>query len=135
MALEVGAVLEGKVVNITNFGAFVDMDGKTGLVHISEVAQNYIKDINEVLKAGDKVKVKVLSVSPEGKVSLSIKQAMPAKVKSSRPAEVDWSRSKPSQQTSGSFEDMMKIFQKDSEEKISEYKRRSEGNGNKKRRS
>lgn len=142
MALEVGAILDGIVVNITNFGAFIDMDGKTGLVHISEVAENYVKDINEVLKSGDKVKVKVLSVDPNGKISLSIKQAQERKEqkprefkqKSFRPREDNFTNKK--KDAPLSFEDMMKSFQKDSEEKLSEYKRRQEGtNGNKKRRS
>ena len=60
MTLEAGNILEGKVINITNFGAFVEVGGKTGLVHISEVADSYVKDIREHLKEQDVVKVKVL---------------------------------------------------------------------------
>ncbi|MFP3489470.1 S1 RNA-binding domain-containing protein, partial [Staphylococcus sp. SIMBA_130] len=56
MAIEVGSKLQGKVTGITNFGAFVELpDGKTGLVHISEVADNYVKDINDFLTVGDQV--------------------------------------------------------------------------------
>ena len=63
MALEVGAIVEGVVTGITNFGAFVSLpDGKTGLVHISEIADAYVKDINDYVKKNDTVKVKVLSV-------------------------------------------------------------------------
>ncbi len=146
MALEVGAILEGTVVNITNFGAFVDIDGKTGLVHISEVADNYVKDIKDFLKAGEKVKVKVVSIDPNGKVSLSIKQAQaPSQTptqhevkKVFKPRE-DWGadrhdrRAKPMEKGPQTFEDMINRFQKDSEEKMAEYKRRQDG-GNIKRR-
>lgn len=144
MALEIGAILGGTVVNITNFGAFVDIDGKTGLVHISEVADNYVKDIKDFLKPGDKVKVKVVSIDPNGKVSLSIKQAnagtQPEAKKSSRPRE-EWQerndrfdrKAKPLEKGPQTFEDMMSRFQKDSEEKMAEFKKRQEG-GNVKRR-
>lgn len=76
MTLNAGSILEGTVVNITNFGAFVEIEGKTGLVHISEVSDSYVKDIREYLKEQDKVKVKVISIDDKGKISLSIKQAM-----------------------------------------------------------
>ncbi|HHZ05620.1 MAG TPA: S1 RNA-binding domain-containing protein [Clostridiales bacterium] len=77
MQLEVGSVLEGKVTGITNFGAFVDLsDGVTGMVHISEVAPTYVNQIRDHLKEGQVVKVKVLSVGDDGKISLSIKKAM-----------------------------------------------------------
>ncbi len=77
MQLEVGSILEGKVTGITNFGAFVDLaDNVTGMVHISEVAPNFVSQIKDHLKVGQEVKVKVLSVGDDGKVSLSIKKAM-----------------------------------------------------------
>ncbi|MHA8137865.1 S1 domain-containing RNA-binding protein [Lactobacillaceae bacterium Scapto_B20] len=76
MAIEVGAKVPGKVSGITNFGAFVDLgDHKTGLVHISEVSDGFIKDIHDVLKVGDQVNVKVLKVGDDGKIALSMKQA------------------------------------------------------------
>ncbi|MEY8662967.1 S1 domain-containing RNA-binding protein [Ligilactobacillus faecis] len=76
MSIEVGEKVNGKVSGITNFGAFVDLgDKKTGLVHISEVSNNYVKDIHDVLTVGDEVKVKVLSVENDGKISLSIRKA------------------------------------------------------------
>jgi S1 RNA binding domain protein len=77
MAIEVGAKLEGKVTGITNFGAFVDLSGGvTGLVHISEIADNYVKDVKDHLKIEDIVKVKVINVDKDGKIGLSIKQAI-----------------------------------------------------------
>ncbi len=76
MSIEVGSKLQGKVTGITNFGAFVELpEGKTGLVHISEVADNYVKDINEHLTVGDEVTVKVINVGDDGKIGLSIKKA------------------------------------------------------------
>jgi len=75
MSIEVGSKLQGKVTGITHFGAFVELsEGKTGLVHISEVADSFVKDINDHLKVGDEVKVKVLNINEEeGKISLSIR--------------------------------------------------------------
>ena len=76
MPLEVGSLLEGTVSGITNFGAFVQLPGgETGLVHISEISDVYVKDVKDFLKQNDKVKVKVISVDPQGKIALSIKQA------------------------------------------------------------
>lgn len=75
--LEVGLILEGKVTGITKFGAFVALPGgKSGLVHISEVANAYVSDINEHLSNGQEVKVKVIAISPDGKINLSIKKAV-----------------------------------------------------------
>src|SRR2546429_1156664 len=72
-----GTVVEGTVVGITNFGAFVQIEGAgTGLVHISEIANEYVRDVNNHVKMNDKVKVKVLNVdSTNGKMDLSLKQA------------------------------------------------------------
>ena len=89
MTLMAGNILEGTVVNITNFGAFVEIEGKTGLVHISEVADSFVKDIRQHLNEQDKVKVKVISIDDNGKISLSIKQAN-VKKKSVKPAEIEW---------------------------------------------
>ena len=78
MPVNVGDIVEGKVTDIMNYGAFVKFsDGKNGLVHISEVSRDYVQDINEVLKSGDIVKVKVLSIDEKGKIALSIKKALP----------------------------------------------------------
>jgi S1 RNA binding domain protein len=86
MSIEVGAKLEGKVTGITHFGAFVDLSGGvTGLVHISEIADNYVKDVNDHLKIEDVVTVKVINVDKDGKIGLSIRQAVDKPV-SERPA-------------------------------------------------
>ena len=69
MAVEIGAILEGKVTGITNFGAFVELpDKSTGMVHISEVSSTFIKDIHEKVSEGDIVKVKVIDINEKGKI-------------------------------------------------------------------
>lgn len=79
MALEVGNIVEGTITGIAKFGAFVELpDKKVGLVHISEVANEYVSDVNDYLKVKDKVKVKVITIDDRGKIALSIKQAQPA---------------------------------------------------------
>lgn len=86
MSLEVGAIVEGEVTGITNFGAFVQLpEGKVGLIHISEVSNVYVKDVHDFLKEHDKVKVKVLSVDDRGKIGLSIKQLTPPPAPQPRP--------------------------------------------------
>lgn len=128
MTLQTGSILEGTVVNITNFGAFVEVDGKTGLVHISEVSDTFVKNIRDYLKEKDKVKVKVISVDDNGKISLSIKQASPPR-KSVRPAEIDWSQEKGKGHTVASFEDRLSKFLKESEEKVQELKKHQDSKG------
>ncbi len=82
MQVEIGEILEGKVTGITKFGAFVELEeGKTGMVHISEVSNSYVEDINQFLKEGDVVKVKVINITEEGKISLSIKKTQPKPVR------------------------------------------------------
>ena len=79
MQLEVGTILEGKVTGITKFGAFVELpEGKTGMVHISEVAPTFVKEIRDYVTENQMVKVKVLSISDDGKVSLSMKKSCSA---------------------------------------------------------
>ena len=122
MQLEVGKTVNGKVTGITNFGAFVQMEGgKTGLVHISEVALSFVKDIKEFLKEGDEVKVKILSVDDNGKVSLSIKKALEEEQKKQAkvPAQVSFGGSSADM----SFEEKLKQFMQDSEENMSAIKR------------
>ena len=76
MQLEVGMIVEGKVTGITKFGAFVSLpDGKSGLVHISEIANTYVSDVHDHVTDGQTVKVKVLAIAPDGKINLSIKKA------------------------------------------------------------
>ena len=133
MSIEVGSKLQGKVTGITKFGAFVELpEGSTGLFHISEVADNYVKDINDHLKVGDQVEVKVINVEKDGKIGLSIKKAKdrPEGQKphshshSQRPRQGranDRNAPKPE-----NFETKMAKFLKDSEDRLSSLKRNTE---------
>ncbi len=86
MQFEVGTVLEGKVTGILKFGAFVDLgSGKSGMVHISEVANTYVNDIREHVTEGQTVKVKIIGISEDGKISLSMKKALPREERPQRP--------------------------------------------------
>ena len=130
MALEVGQIVEGKVSGITGFGAFVDLPGgKTGLVNISEVARNYVKDINDHLSLNQEVKVKVLSIENDGKISLSIKKAHDESERrrpepfSGKPAEIDWNASGHQDM---SFEDMMASFKQSSDARMLDIKKNVE---------
>lgn len=117
MTVAIGSVIEGVVTGITNFGAFIELPDKTtGLVHISEVADAYVKDVKDYLKELDRVKVKVINIDDKGKIGLSIKQANPTFRNQSR------DRRPPSV----SFEDKMTKFLKDSEERQLEFKRATE---------
>ncbi len=124
MEVEIGKIIEGKVTGITNFGAFVQLSvGKTGLVHISEVALAYVKDINEHLKVNDVVKVKVISIDDKGKVSLSIKKALEDEQRKAarKPANVEFGQK--GAPTELSFEDKMKQFMQNSDEKMTDLRR------------
>ena len=86
MAIEVGNVLEGRVTGVKPFGAFVALpEGRTGMVHISEVSNEYVQDIAAVLHGGDTVKVQVIHVAPDGKIALSIKRLLPPAPRAPRP--------------------------------------------------
>jgi S1 RNA binding domain protein len=146
--VEVGAKLEGKVTGITNFGAFIELQGGiTGLVHISEIADSYVKDVKDHLKVEDIVTVKVLHVDAGGKIGLSIKKAVDKPVTAERTtshAQREFSRDgnrergnfnkgsndrRPSLTSNNrlSFEDKMSRFLKDSEERMTSLKKNTEG--------
>lgn len=124
MALEVGAIVEGEVSGITNFGAFVQLpEGKVGLIHISEVSNVYVKDVHDFLKEKDKVTVKILSIDEKGKIGLSIKQLMPPpaprKPIERRPVT-------PKVAPTITFEDKISRFLKDSDDRLLDLKRNTE---------
>ena len=139
MQFESGMILEGKVTGIAAFGAFVELpNGKTGLVHISEVSTEYVNDVKDHLKEGDAVKVKVLGTE-NGKISLSIKQVMLENSEKKREKKKD-ARRKPRANNGGSrrppeefsfnnnssdmsFDDMLQKFKQDSDEKFQDLKR------------
>ena len=123
MSIEVGNKLKGKVTGIKKFGAFVELpEGKSGLVHISEVADNYVENVEDHLSVGDEVEVKVLSIADDGKISLSIKKA---KDRPRKPRHSKANHGKPVQKTED-FEKKLSNFLKDSEDKLTSIKRQTE---------
>ncbi len=119
MSFQVGQVVEGKVVKITNFGAFVELDdGTQGLIHISQISRNYVKNVSDYLRVGEVVKAKVREVKGNGKVDLSIK-------------ELENERSRPTTRvrkgSNPDFEQMLRSYLRASEENQSDLKRRRDG--------
>lgn len=142
MQLEIGKIYEGKVKGIAQYGAFVEIAGtsSTGMVHISEIANTFVKDVKDYLKENQEVKVKVLAINDDGKISLSIKKAMDNQEQTSdkkprrrlersdkgeRRANVWEPKKKPPVEELG-FEDMLNRFKQSSEEKICALKRSTE---------
>lgn len=126
MQLTVGSIVEGKIAKITNYGAFVDIEGGgTGMVHISEIANGYVKDINDHVKLDDIVSVKVIGINEQNKVSLSIKELQEKPVAAPRQSMPPRSFNKSSApvSTGDPFEDMMNKFKKSSDDKLSDLKR------------
>lgn len=150
MALEVGSIVEGTVSGIAKFGAFVELpENKVGLVHISEVANEYVSDVAQYLKVKDTVKVKVISIDAKGKIALSVKQAQPkteekkearfqkkegfegrtplheaARMTERRPFAGGYRSQR--HEAPASFEDKLNRFLKDSDERLLDLKRNVE---------
>ena len=151
MAIEVGNVFEGRVTGVKPFGAFVALpEGRVGMVHISEVSNEFVQDIAAVLHDGDTVKVQVINVAPDGKIALSIKRLLPPPPRQPRegrgprpgaPREGGhggprgagrpprqprdaaprvWQPKAPARSDNLSFEDMMSRFKSQSEEKMAD---------------
>ena len=118
MCIEVGNVMEGVVTGLTKFGAFVQLPGnKTGMIHISEISKEFVQDINQVLKMGDVVKVRVIHVE-ENKIGLSIRKAETPSLRKPEPPV-------PAKESSGDFEELLARFMKASEAHQSEVRRNS----------
>ena len=145
MELAVGQVLEGTVTGITKFGAFVSLEGgRSGLVHISEVANTFVNDVHDHVQIGQKVKVKVLSLGEAGKINLSIKRAVEAPRQNQpprRPNPNSYQRApRPAQQSAPApvqgqvaaptgnqdFEDRLKRFMQESDSRIADNRMYSE---------
>lgn len=100
--LNVGDIVEAKVTKITDFGAFVKINGRNrGLIHISQVSNDFVKDINKYLKVGDEVKARIIKLGPGNKIDLTLK-----KPKSDRPQKKD----KSSGFKSSDFEEKLNKF-------------------------
>ncbi len=133
MQLEVGKIYEGKVTGITKFGAFVELEpGTTGMVHISEVANTFVNEIKDHLTEGQTVKVKVLAVNDDGKISLSIKKAVdnppPRREFNNKRPYNNNGGNKPQQEKApqtpeAAFEDMLNKFKQNSEERMCDIKK------------
>ena len=141
MAIEVGNIFEGRVTGVKPFGAFVALpEGRVGMVHISEVSNEYVQDIAAVLHDGDTVKVQVINVAPDGKIALSIKRLLPPAPRAPREGRRNgqggrpqggrgpardaaprvWQPKAPAKSDNLSFEDMMSRFKSQSEEKMAD---------------
>ena len=134
MELTVGAILEGKVKTITNFGAFIALpENKTGLVHISEVANAYVSDIRTFLTEGQDVKVTVISLD-NGKINLSIKRLQPKQPREAAPRREQNFENRPAPRQAAPtpppapktedqlFEEKLKAFMQESDSKIASCK-------------
>ena len=136
MQLEIGKVYDGKVKGIAQYGAFVEIEGAgTGMVHISEIANTFVKDVKDYLKENHEVKVKVLSISDDGKIGLSIKKAAENQNEQQQPRAPKprperkpnvWEPKKKPPMSELGFEEMLTRFKQNSEEKICALKRNTE---------
>ena len=143
MQLTVGEIIEGKITAVKDYGVFVDIgNGKTGMVHISEIAQTYVSQIRDFVKEGDEVKVKVIGIGDDGKINLSIKKAQEPKESAEKPERRERERKQytpkappaapdgsyvwtAKKNEASSFEDMMSKFKQTSDEKFSDLKRKN----------
>ena len=153
MQPQIGAVLEGKVTKVAAFGAFVALDGGgSGMVHISELSEGFVKDINTAVHIGDTLRVKIISVDERGRVGLSVRQALTDEERAAAreaaeaekrarrqartpavpisPSEIPGEYTpyvrNPKPSTGDAFEDMMSRFKTASDEKISDLRRFNE---------
>lgn len=139
MQLNVGDLVEGKITGIKDYGLFVDVgEGKSGMVHISEVANTFVNDIRQFVNEGDTVKLKVINITDDGKISLSIKRAQEQQKPQRRQSQEHRERrsfqsAKPDgsfvwtakKNEPASFEEMMNQFKLSSDEKFSDLKRKN----------
>ena len=148
MQLQVGMVTEGKVTGITKFGAFVALpEGKSGLVHISEIANTFVNDVHDYVQDGQTVKVKVIGISPDGKINLSIKKAeeqprperRPPRPQSQQQARQPYGSRQPMPRANGptgdaSFEDKLEQFMQESDSRMADNKMYSDHRTSRRRR-
>jgi S1 RNA binding domain protein len=110
--LEIGAVVDGTVQRITPYGAFVQIDdGPIGLVHVSQIDRNYVRDVKDHLRENDRVQAKVVSIKDDGKIDLSIKALQD-------PPDRPMRRSKDPE-----FEQKLRKFMRQSEERQVDFRR------------
>lgn len=147
MDLAVGAIVEGKVTGITKFGAFVALpEGKSGMVHISEVAATFVNDIKDFLQEGQQVRVKIINIDQAGRINLSIKKAQPQEPRPERSGaprqprfqrqgQAPHGRTQQKDPANMSFEDKLKAFMSDSESRQADVRHATDRkNGSRRRR-
>jgi S1 RNA binding domain protein len=156
MDLTTGDVVQGRIAEVRDFGAFVWLgSGQKGLIHISEISDEFVKDIREKVKPNQKVKIKILSIKEDGRIELSLKQAagldytrpprveerdelpMPApEVFASEPPQFDFNLEEELRKANYDFDQMLKVFKRMSEENLVDLKRNLEAKraGGKKKR-
>lgn len=148
MDLAVGAIFEGKVTGITKFGAFVALpEGKSGMVHISEVANSFVSDIKDFLIEGQMVKVKVINIDQAGRINLSIKKAQQPGEDGGASARPQAQQRRPAPRPRGgaprqaprdpatmTFEDKLKMFMADSESRMADIKHNNDRKSGSRRR-
>ena len=147
MQVEIGKIYEGTVKNITKYGAFVELqmpeeEKVMGMVHISEISRSYVNEIRDFVTEGQSVRVKVIGTNPQGKISLSMKQAEENKEHGGRRSDSDhaprskpnvWEPKKRQDPSEMSFEDMLSRFKQTSEERMCDIKRGTERKNRSKR--
>lgn len=140
MALEVGNKVEGKITGLAKFGAFIDLgNNKTGLVHISEVSDKFVEDINEELSVGQIVTVEILSIGDDGKIALSMRdkakeaaekeqarKAEPVKPRATQRSNQQSNHFGNKRNDSRNFDSLMDDFLKDSETRLSSIRKNTE---------
>lgn len=120
MEFEVGSIVDGKVTKLAAFGAFVELaDGKSGMIHISEVSSSFVRDLHDYLTEGQTVRAKVIKIDEKGRIALSMKQVPDDSTSKAPPVEY----TKPERSTD--FEDMMNRFKAASDDKLCDQKRRA----------
>lgn len=130
MSVRLNQILSGTVTGIGKYEAFVKLDtGEDGTVHISEISEDYVVKIEDVLQKGDKVKVKVIDINPEGKIFLSIKRVLDLE----KSRDLSWENERHIQEDL-SFEDKLSRFMKRSNENIQQIRtRENKRSGNNKK--
>lgn len=133
MAVEVGSIIEGKVTAIKPFGMFVAVtEHEQGLVHISQVANGFVKDIHDHFSVGDTVKVKVLSIDDAGKISLSVRAALPSSEQQGKEGRWGSGRGEKGylrRDSNASFEEKLKKWLKHSEENLATINKKQNKRG------
>ena len=142
MEHEVGSLVEGRVVDVVKFGAFVKIrGGKTGLVHISQISDKFVREVSDYITVGSEVIAKIISVDEKGRVQLSIKDVTPDELERFNKSQEDKIEKVPGQRDypapppgreyerrdDDSFEAKMKRFMRQSEDRLTDLKRNKEG--------